>query len=140
MKILIIENLVTKLKYSIQRMRKGYCDYDVFAINHWFLKIMPQMLTDLQKNRRSFPEVLAERYVEKHRGNIPYQEYYDKHLSEIEEFCNNEWGDILDKMIAGFTRMETIHYTYGKEADEEKARLQQENLSLFLEWFYNLYW
>lgn len=121
-------------------MRKGYCDYDVFALNHWFLKIMPKNVNGVTKKRISFPEVLAERYVEKNRGDIPYQEYYDKHLSEIEEFCNNEWGDILDKMIAGFTRMETIHYTYGKEADEEKSRLQQENLSLFLEWFYNLYW
>ena len=133
-------NLFKHIKYSFQRMRKGYCDYDVFAINHWFLRIMPQMLTELQEKRKSFPEVLAERYVEKNRGDIPYQEYYDKHLIEIEDFCNEEWGDILDKMIVGFTRMEKIYYTYGKKADEEKTRLQQENLALFLEWFYNLYW
>ena len=35
-------NLFKRIKYSIQRMRKGYCDYDVFAINHWLLRIMPQ--------------------------------------------------------------------------------------------------
>lgn len=53
-------NLFKRIKYSIQRMRKGYCDYDVFAINHWFLRIMPlnKMICNNNVYKRGLNNVL----------------------------------------------------------------------------------
>ena len=43
------------IKYSIQRIRKGYCDPDAWAITDWFLGIMPAMLQELKDTRSSSP-------------------------------------------------------------------------------------
>lgn len=52
--------LCNQIKWSIQRVKKGYCDWDVGDINCWFFNVFPDMLNefgkmDSDKNVIGFP-------------------------------------------------------------------------------------
>lgn len=42
----IVKQFFRDIKYSYQRITKGYCDKDLCDISEWFLKLMPDMLTE----------------------------------------------------------------------------------------------
>lgn len=44
------------IKYAIQRAKYGYCDRDVWSIDHWFLKVVPSMLDDLAETAHGYPD------------------------------------------------------------------------------------
>ncbi len=76
----VIRQLLDDIKYSYQRIRYGYCEYDLWSIDAWFLDIMPRMLEEHKRTRCGSPVV-----NESDIGN-------DKALEKA-------WDDILDRMI-----------------------------------------
>ena len=78
------------LKYCVQRIRKGYCDADVWDIYGWFLSVMPDMLQELKENHVAYPDPL------------------DGETASTEEEGIRRWESILDRMIFLF-----------READED---------------------
>ena len=53
--IRLIKQIGRDIKLSHQRIWKGYCDYDLFSIDYWFMTIMPQMLKVFKETRHSSP-------------------------------------------------------------------------------------
>lgn len=84
----VIRELGRALKRCHQRIWHGYCDYDTFSIDDWFMRIMPAMLLDLKTNRHGSP--VAE--------GFPSQALF---LDEDErsESIHRRWDEILDRMI-----------------------------------------
>ena len=39
-----VKELKNKIKWALQRVKRGYSDYDVYDVDMWFLNIMPRML------------------------------------------------------------------------------------------------
>lgn len=39
------------MKYCIQRIKRGYCDADLWDIDHWFLAVIVPMLRQFAKTR-----------------------------------------------------------------------------------------
>lgn len=60
------------LKFCVQRIRKGYCDRDLWSIDYWFLNQFPTMLEEFKKNTHGYPS----------QFNTP-----------------EEWDAVLDEMI-----------------------------------------
>ena len=80
------------MKYSWQRITKGYCDKDLWNIDGWFMDIMPNMLQQFKENRNGSPSVLGSDYV--NADGI-----------RCNDTCHEEWDKILDEMIFLFKEM-----------------------------------
>lgn len=94
----VFNNARKDLKYCIQRIKRGYCDADLYSIHDWFLEIVPAMLEQYKKTRTGSPSVLGE--------NLPNEKGFI-----VNETCHKEWDEILDKMIFLF-----------READESTCQ------------------
>lgn len=75
-----------QLKYARQRAERGFCDRDLWNIDHWFLTLMPEMLKEYKKKRHGSPGCLGENYTNED-GTL------------VNDTCHEEWDKILDKMI-----------------------------------------
>lgn len=118
--------VLRNIKYSFQRVTKGYCDKDLWNIDYWFMNLMPDMLQQFKETKHGFPSCLET----------------TEYVGEQEISCNNEyhaeWDRILDNMIFLFREMneETCQRknSYQKEHDnilqvfEEKYGLFGEKL------------
>ena len=108
-----------KIKWFIQRGRRGWSDYDLMDLNCYVAEMMVTALARLKINTGGFPGNLAELGTEKgHRA----------------------WLDILSKMIAGFEaylKLQNMDY-----AEEERSSLESEyfeGLNLFRKYFNDLW-
>lgn len=85
----VVREIGRCLKYCHQRIWHGYCDFDTFSIDDWFMQIMPAMLNDLKTNRHGSPvaeDCLSQAVFldeEEHSGDI-----------------HKRWDEILDRMIS----------------------------------------
>lgn len=104
---LVIQNI----KYSWQRITKGYCDKDLWNIDGWFMDIMPNMLQQFKEKRHGSPGALGTDYVNA-----------DGILCN--DTCHQEWDEILDKMIFLFREMneETCRKKNPYEKEHEEVR------------------
>ncbi|MBE5951549.1 MAG: hypothetical protein E7260_08145 [Lachnospiraceae bacterium] len=74
------------LKWSKQRITRGYCDYDVWEMFSFLQTIIPDMLQTLKDTRMGSPSYLGENYTNE-----------DGIL--VNDTCHEEWDKILDRMI-----------------------------------------
>ena len=86
--IRLIRQIGRDIKWSHQRIWKGYCDYDLFSIDYWFMKLMPRMLKVFKETRHGSPVALN----------------YHSHAVFLDEEERNqdihdEWDKKLDRMI-----------------------------------------
>ena len=86
------------MRYCRQRIKKGYCDADLYSIYDWFLETVPAMLEQYKKTRHGSPGILGENY-ENEDGIL------------VNDTCHREWDTILDRMIFLF-----------READESSCQ------------------
>lgn len=125
------------VKYSWQRITKGYCDKDLWSIDDWFIKIVPDMLQQLKETRHGSPGCLGEDYV-------------SEDGIRCNDACHEEWDKILDEMIFLFREMdeETCQKKNitGEEAEKTWKDLEQyqeickdKAFALFAKWFYYLW-
>lgn len=101
------------IKYSWQRMTKGYCDKDLWSIDYWFMKIIPDMLQQFKDTRNGSPSCLGEEYV-------------NEDGISCNDSCHEEWDKILDEMIFLFREMD-------EEACQRKNIYEEEHLKIFKE-------
>ena len=102
-----------ELKYSYQRLRKGYCDYDLFSIYDWFLAVMPVMLQEYKDSRIGSPSELGENYP-------------DEHGIMQNDTCHKEWDEILDRMIFLFQEADESTCKRLNPFDDEASRIYDE--------------
>ena len=88
------------LKWSRQRVVRGYADCDVWSMFSYLQELMPDMLRHLKDNRYSSPSYLGENYTNE-----------DGFL--VNDTCHAEWDKILDRMI--FLWRETNEETCSKK-------------------------
>jgi len=106
--------MFSKLKYFIQRGKRGYSDRDLWDFSSYLADMVSKGLRQLRKESLGYPIMLTEK----------------------------EWNIILDKMIAGFRatiKMDslTIDNYWQKYPKLEKAR--NEGLKLFIQYFGDLW-
>lgn len=148
----LVRQFSRDVRYSMQRIRKGYCDRDIWSIDGWFLSVMPDMLRQLKATRHGSPGVLGENYK-------------DENGIMQNDKCHEEWDQILDEMIFLLSeanketcqRINPYEETFFSDKDSEnmdmtERYLQEERkldayrddcknkgLALFSKWFWHLW-
>ena len=74
------------LKWSKQRITRGYCDYDVWEMFSFLQTIIPDMLQTLKDTRMGSPGYLGKHYTNE-----------DGIL--VNDTCHDEWDNIVERMI-----------------------------------------
>lgn len=74
------------IRWSWQRVVRGYSDWDKWNMYEYLQNLIPDMLQDLRENRWGSPGYLGENYTNE-----------DGIL--VNDTCDEEWNKILDHMI-----------------------------------------
>ena len=74
------------LRWSLQRITRGYAECDRWDMDGYLSHLFPEMLQDLRDNRMGSPSYLGEDYMNE-----------DGIL--VNDTCHEEWDRILDRMI-----------------------------------------
>lgn len=98
--IAMIKHFGRSLKWSRQRVVRGFADCDVWSMFSYLQELMPDMLRHLKDNRHGSPSYLGENYTNE-----------DGIL--VNDTCHAEWDKILDRMI--FLWRETDEETCSKK-------------------------
>lgn len=129
-----IKHVKKCIRWSYQRITRGYSDYDRWEMFCFLQHLIPEMLRDMRENRSGSPGYLGENYTNE-----------DGIL--VNDTCHEEWNEILDRMI--FLWRESNENTcskknpYGEEYDKaheefvekyglfgEKLQTEEEKLEL----------
>lgn len=81
-----IKHFLRCVKWSKQRITRGYADTDVWEMFSFLQSVLPEMLQSLKDTRHGSPGYLGENYVNE-----------DGIL--VNDTCHEEWNQILDQMI-----------------------------------------
>ena len=107
------EDLYLNIKYSMQRIRRGWCDSDTFDIDMWFLNVFTDMLKYFRRNLHGYPAYI-----------------------HGEEMTQDKWNAIIDEMIKCFKK---AGYTkHGRYTDEAVA-CKNRGFELLSKYFYHLW-
>ena len=101
------------IKWSRQRITRGYADPDVWEMYGYLQMLIPDMLQYLKDNRYGSPAYLGENYVNE-----------DGILDN--NTCHAEWDKILDKMIF-------LWHESDEEMCSKKNPYEEEHLRAFIE-------
>lgn len=104
-----IKHFIRCLKWSKQRIVRGYADTDVWDIGVYLQRLMPDMLKHLKDHRMGSPGFLGENYTNE-EGFV------------VNDTCHAEWNKILDKMI--FLWRETDETTCSKQNPYEEEYMK----------------
>lgn len=57
-------SILENIRYSWQRIVKGYCDKDLWNIDYWFMRVVPDMLQRFKDTKHGSPGIFGEDYVD----------------------------------------------------------------------------
>ncbi|MDD3138201.1 MAG: hypothetical protein PHX08_04425 [Lachnospiraceae bacterium] len=106
------------LKWSKQRVTRGYSDCDIWSMYSYLQGIIPDMLQTLKDTRMGSPSHLGKNYA-------------DEDGIMINDTCHEEWDKILDRMI--FLWRETDEDTCSQK------NIHDEEYSIALDAFHDKY-
>ena len=141
---------MAKLHGGIQRVKKGYCDWDVGDINCWFFNVFPDMLNefgkmDSDKNVIGFPAIFLKDYYDSHSDEIgySYEEFIcftknDK-LTEWQKRCYDDcqkrWLEgIIFEMERLFRESDDDYCSKGFDAREYQTECRKKAFSMLCKW------
>ena len=108
--IITIKSFFVSKKWAKQRARKGYCELDTYSVSDWFLNTLPDMLDEIKKNYTGYPDELTEQ----------------------------EWNEILSRLIFLLREANEDTCTKVNPYDEEYTRISEEFREKYGEWGENL--
>ena len=146
-----------KIKVKIQKAKKGFCDYDLYSIDLWFINIFPKMLEefinctcgcpcnekDLTIEVVGFPNI----WKEQQRPLInKILKKYDEEYDLNDSMCC--WLLILLRMKYCFEMCDEWNKEYDKCWDKNEYEIlnktinkhKQEAFYLFEKYFFDLWW
>ena len=94
------------VKWSRQRITRGFCDRDMWEMFRYLQALLPDMLQYLKDNRQGSPSYLGENYTDE-----------DGILAN--DTCHGEWDKVLDRMI--FLWKESSEHTCSKKNPYEET-------------------
>lgn len=103
------------LKYSKQRANRGFCDYDVWDIDTWFLNTTPKMLRQLATTASGYPD----------------------HMDGIESF--EDWQNTLLTMANYFEQAQMNFDNVSDSSYEEAKTCLNKGMELFTKYFFTLW-
>ena len=134
-----IQQVIKLLRYSYERITKGYCEYDLMDIDYWFLTVFPNMLKEFREKSDgcpgSFIDETKPEEVKYKEGHQKWEEY----LQTMENYLRNarldyydyiksnnkeEWYDnIYEDIYEDINALDSSKLT--KELEKEKGKQQE---------------
>ena len=92
-----IKQFFRHFKWAWQRASRGYCDYDCFALDDYYLKLIPATLRELAKDTHGYPEEFGT--IDKWQEEIIKiaEDFEAAAMNEEEYFQNENWFEEADK-------------------------------------------
>ena len=154
---MFFKDLKYKIKYKIQRAKKGFSDEDLFSIDWWFINTFPKMLNEFFEctcghpgNEEQLKEEVAkmpQMWLEQQRTKInkTLKKYDDEYNLQDAMCC---WLLIILRMKYCFELCDEWHKEYEtykenklyKEEDEAIEKHKKEAFYLFEKYFFHLWW
>lgn len=106
----VLGRFAKDLKFCGQRIRRGYCDEDLYSICEWFLSVVPPMLEQYRRTRHGSPGILGENY-ENEDGIL------------VNDTCHEEWSEILDRMVFLFRESDDLTCQRKNPYEDEHMRV-----------------
>lgn len=142
-----------KLKYYLERAKKGYCAQDLWDIKHWFLNLMPQMLKDFEKTRQGHPNGMTNEewsetlshmrhlFEEANPDTCGQINEYDDFDYKIEKRKLEDGNYTLDIIFPTQQDEEMYHKSVKRESEIRKYQNQcaQKGLKLFAQYIDHLW-
>lgn len=99
--IIFFKEVGCALKWSWQRITKGYCDRDRWCIEDWFLGIMPSMLNEFAEKTYTTPILLEEEEWVNIVKNMArkFENCQGDKIDEMNEFSRPFMDNIRDEEI-----------------------------------------
>lgn len=112
-----------KVRWGVQRWRRGYSDLDVWNTDHFLATIIPPMMRQLSHELHGVPGTIAARFEAETHGDRM-------------ELATAEWRRILLTVADGFEAWTTMSEEYPEgERLAELTRRWEEGSALFVEHF-----
>lgn len=99
--LLFFKGVGRALKWSWQRITKGYCDCDRWCIEDWFLSIMPSMLNEFAEKTYTTPILMEEeewRCIVKNMAR-KFENCQGDKIDEMNEFSRPFMDNVKDEEI-----------------------------------------
>lgn len=109
----LVKYFIRCIKWSKQRIVRGYAQCDRWGMYHYLQNLIPDMLQDLKDNRMGSPGHLGENYINE-EGVM------------VNDTCHKEWDDILDQMIFWWKEMNEDTCSRKNPYEEEYERANEE--------------
>lgn len=123
------KNPIKNLKYCIQRILRGYCDADLWAIYEWFLLIIVPILRQFSESQMGWPMWLQEQCIAELGDRMNNE--------EIDEICQQRWKMMLNELADDFERIE--EFNDDLETVQQREALKNDCFKRFSEYFFNLW-
>ncbi len=101
------------IRWSLQRIARGYADCDKWNMYGYLQNLIPDMLQDLREDRHGSPGYLGENYTNE-----------DGIL--VNDTCHEEWNKILDRMIFLWRESNEDTCTMKNPYEEEHSKAHEE--------------
>ena len=108
-----IKYFIKCMRWSWQRIIRGYADCDKWNMYQYLQNLIPDMLQDLRDNRYGSPGFLGENY-ENEDGIL------------VNDTCHEEWNKILDRMIFLWRESNENTCTKKNPYEEEHSKAYEE--------------
>lgn len=109
----VIKHLNKCLKWSKQRVTRGYADCDVWEMFNFLQTIIPDMLQTYKNTRNGSPSYLGENHT-------------NEEGIYVNETCHKEWDEILDRMIFLWRECNEDTCSQRNAYEEEHSRASEE--------------
>lgn len=157
---MFFRDIKNKIKFKYQKAKKGYCDYDLYDIDDWFIKTFPKMLGEFAKNTIGYPMTDGELQEEVEKMDKKWVEHEQPYLIDIRKKHTNDfdsrddmscWLLILLRMKHCFEMCDEWNPYYegkyrGKDVESYKKMnneiesYKKEAFYLFEKYFFHLWW
>lgn len=134
---LFVKELFKGIKWSFQRINKGYCDYDRYDIADWVASVLPKMLRDFAVKTNSFPDFNRVNDYLKDFGKEPILRNYDEDkiltawqdiiyqvANELEDSCKVDYENFLTSSF--FNDLTDNYWDYQRKSTTRKGVLEME--------------
>lgn len=81
-----IKQFFRNLKWAWQRVTRGYSDYDIFDLDYWLVRLLPQAIRTLESKLHGHPYDITEE---------EWRKYLIEMATHFENY-NAEWGNPVD--------------------------------------------
>lgn len=122
-----LKDFFTSWKWACQRVRKGYCDRDLYSVSDWFVEMIPDMIEEIKKNKHGVPTPIFDEAIEefglnpKEYWNIPREAHSNIHV-QIEARAIDKWENILVRLTF------LLHEAKEETCSKENSFSEQYNL------------